>query len=234
MLDFRLSDVREGLGRDVSYTVANDHAVIRAAIDRGVPIDEIKRKSAIGKDLDTLDAGIAAALGLSAEHVECPQGPPHWSRARHGGSSRGPAARHHGDAGAFEKRGFQDRPQGRAATSGCSISSTRRSARPDVARANRAEVGDIVAEELGKQNHALNQVERKQLVADVLDELPRPWSDRAAAQGSDDYRHPGEWRQPRFRRALWHNRATPVRFTGRKAPSAHHPEDRLGGRTAGR
>lgn len=64
MRTVRLSDVREGLGRDVSYTVANDHAVIRAAIDRGVPIDEIKRKSAIGRDLDTLDAGIAAALGL--------------------------------------------------------------------------------------------------------------------------------------------------------------------------
>lgn len=60
----RLSDVREGLGREVSYTVANDHAVIRAAIDRGVPIDEIKRKSAIGRDLDVLDAGIAATLGL--------------------------------------------------------------------------------------------------------------------------------------------------------------------------
>lgn len=64
MRTIRLSDVREGLGRDVSYTVANDHAVIRAAIDRGVPIDEIKRKSAIGRDLDTLNAGIAAALGL--------------------------------------------------------------------------------------------------------------------------------------------------------------------------
>jgi pilus assembly protein CpaF len=34
-----------------------------------------------------------------------------------------------------------------------------------------AEVGDIVHEELAKQNHALNQVERKQLVGDVLDEL---------------------------------------------------------------
>ena len=34
-----------------------------------------------------------------------------------------------------------------------------------------AEVGDIVAEELAKQNHALNQAERKQLVGDVLDEL---------------------------------------------------------------
>src|SRR6476661_1329375 len=33
------------------------------------------------------------------------------------------------------------------------------------------EVGDIVAEELAKQNHALNNAERKQLVSDVLDEL---------------------------------------------------------------
>ncbi len=34
-----------------------------------------------------------------------------------------------------------------------------------------AEVGDIVAEELAKQNHALNNAERKKLVGDVLDEL---------------------------------------------------------------
>jgi pilus assembly protein CpaF len=33
------------------------------------------------------------------------------------------------------------------------------------------EVGDIVAEQLAKQNHALNHAERKQLVGDVLDEL---------------------------------------------------------------
>src|SRR6187397_1855347 len=34
-----------------------------------------------------------------------------------------------------------------------------------------AEVGDIVAEELAKQKHALNHAERKQLVSGVLDEL---------------------------------------------------------------
>ena len=61
---FRLSDVTEALGKEVSYTIANEHAVMRAAIDRGVPIEEIKRKSALGKDLDTLDDGVAAALGL--------------------------------------------------------------------------------------------------------------------------------------------------------------------------
>ena len=60
----RISDVEGSLGRDVAYTIANDHATMRAAIDRGVPIDEVRRKTAVGKDLDRLDAGIAAALGL--------------------------------------------------------------------------------------------------------------------------------------------------------------------------
>jgi pilus assembly protein CpaE len=60
----RPSDVQEALGRDVSYTISNDFPLMRAAIDRGVPISDIKRKSAIGKDLDMLDSGIAAALGL--------------------------------------------------------------------------------------------------------------------------------------------------------------------------
>lgn len=60
----RVTDVREALGRDIAYTIANDHDVMRPAIDRGVPIAEIKRKSAVGKDIDMLDAGIAASLGL--------------------------------------------------------------------------------------------------------------------------------------------------------------------------
>ncbi len=60
----RPADVREALGRDISYTIANDFRVMSAAIDRGVPIDEIKRKTALGKDLDALDSGVAAALNL--------------------------------------------------------------------------------------------------------------------------------------------------------------------------
>jgi hypothetical protein len=35
-----------------------------AAIDRGVLIEEVKRKSALSRDIDTLDAGLAAALKL--------------------------------------------------------------------------------------------------------------------------------------------------------------------------
>lgn len=60
----RPADVQNALGCDIAYTVANDFPLMRSAIDRGVPIDELKRKSALARDLDTLDAGIAAALGL--------------------------------------------------------------------------------------------------------------------------------------------------------------------------
>jgi pilus assembly protein CpaE len=59
-----LADAKKALGREVGYTVANDFAVMRAAIDRGLPITHIKRKTALGKDLDVLNAGIAAALRL--------------------------------------------------------------------------------------------------------------------------------------------------------------------------
>jgi pilus assembly protein CpaE len=56
-------DVHKVLGREVAYTVANDPAVMRPAVERGVPISDIKRKSAVGKDIDVLDAGIAVAFG---------------------------------------------------------------------------------------------------------------------------------------------------------------------------
>jgi pilus assembly protein CpaE len=60
----RESDVREALGYEISDTIANDPAIMRTASDRGVTIDQVKRKSAVGKDIDMLDAGIAATLGL--------------------------------------------------------------------------------------------------------------------------------------------------------------------------
>jgi len=59
----RPTDVQKALARDVSYTVTNDPTVMRVATERGVPIADIKRKSGVGKDIDVIDAGIAAALG---------------------------------------------------------------------------------------------------------------------------------------------------------------------------
>jgi pilus assembly protein CpaE len=60
----RPADVRAALGRDIAYTVGNDFMMVRTAIDRGIPLSEVKRKNPIVKDLDILDNGIAAVLGL--------------------------------------------------------------------------------------------------------------------------------------------------------------------------
>ena len=59
----RPDDVKQALGRDIAYTITNEPAVMHTAVERGVPISDIKRKSAVGKDIDMLDAGIAGAFG---------------------------------------------------------------------------------------------------------------------------------------------------------------------------
>ena len=58
------ADVQQTLGRAIGSTIANDHAVMSAAVEQGVPISAIKRRSSVGKDIESLDAGIAAALRL--------------------------------------------------------------------------------------------------------------------------------------------------------------------------
>ncbi|QDP19469.1 AAA family ATPase [Sphingomonas xanthus] len=58
------ADAERVLKRPVAYSIANDHATMSQALDRGVPIAEIKRKCALGRDLDQLQLGVAAALGL--------------------------------------------------------------------------------------------------------------------------------------------------------------------------
>jgi pilus assembly protein CpaE len=60
----RAADVVEALGHQISHTIANDPATMRAASDRGVTINEIKRKSVVGKDIDGLVQMVAGALGL--------------------------------------------------------------------------------------------------------------------------------------------------------------------------
>jgi pilus assembly protein CpaE len=57
-------DAERVLRKPVSYTVANDHETMTQAIDRGIPISEVRRKCALGKDIDLMDKGIAEALGL--------------------------------------------------------------------------------------------------------------------------------------------------------------------------
>jgi pilus assembly protein CpaE len=63
MKSVKPADVYRALGREVAYTIANDPAVMIPATERGVPISDIKRKSAVGKDIDVLESGIAGILG---------------------------------------------------------------------------------------------------------------------------------------------------------------------------
>ena len=59
-----LADAERVLHRSVAFTVANDHATMTQAIDRGVPLAEVKRKCPLVKDIAAMDRGVAAALGL--------------------------------------------------------------------------------------------------------------------------------------------------------------------------
>jgi pilus assembly protein CpaE len=58
------ADAERVLKRPVAFSIANDHATMSLAIDRGVPLAEIKRKCPLIKDIDTVEQGVSAALGL--------------------------------------------------------------------------------------------------------------------------------------------------------------------------
>jgi len=57
-------DAEKVLRRPVSFTIANDHETMSQVIERGVLIEEVKRRSAVGRDIDAMEAGVASALGL--------------------------------------------------------------------------------------------------------------------------------------------------------------------------
>lgn len=58
------ADAERVLRRPVSYSIANDHVTMTQAIDRGVPLVEVKRKCPLVKDIESLEQGVSAALGL--------------------------------------------------------------------------------------------------------------------------------------------------------------------------
>lgn len=58
------ADAAKVLGREARFTMANDPSTVTSAIERGVTVDEIKRKSAFGSDLDRLDKALVSLLGL--------------------------------------------------------------------------------------------------------------------------------------------------------------------------
>ena len=60
------ADVQRALGRPVAFTVVNDHETMIAAIERGVPVAEIRRKGPLARDLDTLTNALVETLGVEA------------------------------------------------------------------------------------------------------------------------------------------------------------------------
>ena len=148
---------------------------MRAAIDRGVPIGELKRKSALAQR--SRYASAPALPPPSAGSADM------WQvrKPNRGGASPPSAEKLQeeleerrlvtvGDAGAFAKRDVHTDLKVELHQRLLDLINLQ--ALDKMSRAQiEAEVGDIVAEELAKQNHALNQAERKQLVGDVLDEL---------------------------------------------------------------
>jgi pilus assembly protein CpaE len=58
------ADARQALGRDIAYTIADEPAVMRNASEQGLAISEIKRRTAVGKDLDRLISSLAAKFQL--------------------------------------------------------------------------------------------------------------------------------------------------------------------------
>jgi hypothetical protein len=152
------SDVEQGLGHEVSYTIANDHAVMRAAIDRGVADRRDQTKNPRSARIWTRwTPGSPPPLDWSVRAM--------WNVRK----SRSPAPEHEGldpsadprllavgDAGAFEKRDTNTELKvelHQRLLDLINLSALDQMSREQI----EAEVGDIVAEELGKQNHALNQ-----------------------------------------------------------------------------
>lgn len=59
-----VADAERVLKRPVAFSITNDHATMSQAIERGIPLAEVKRKCQLIKDIDEMDQGITSALGL--------------------------------------------------------------------------------------------------------------------------------------------------------------------------
>ena len=58
------ADAERVLKRPVAFSICNDHETMSQTIDRGLPLAEIKRKCSLGRDIDAMEQGVTAALGL--------------------------------------------------------------------------------------------------------------------------------------------------------------------------
>ena len=71
-----IKEVEKALGRPVDFTVANDYRTVSEALDQGLAIVEVRRRSKTFKSIEKLSAALAPAGGPGAARVE-----PHLSGA---------------------------------------------------------------------------------------------------------------------------------------------------------
>lgn len=60
--NIKRADASQALGRDIDYTISNDAPLVRAALDQGLPITEITRRSAVAKELKSIARDIASQV----------------------------------------------------------------------------------------------------------------------------------------------------------------------------
>ncbi len=69
----RRSDVHQALGDDFACAIPNDYALVREAIDRGVPLDEVKPGNKVTAELKKLVLGSSAAKPLERKTMSLTQ-----------------------------------------------------------------------------------------------------------------------------------------------------------------
>jgi pilus assembly protein CpaE len=65
----RRSDIVQALGDDFVATIPNNYALVREAIDRGVPLDDVKPGNRITQQLKKLIAPQVAAKSAQAQEA---------------------------------------------------------------------------------------------------------------------------------------------------------------------
>ena len=65
-----ISDAEKALGRKFDYYVANDFSLVSEAINQGVPLSKIKKRSKVGKSIDHMFADVQEALTTADGQAE--------------------------------------------------------------------------------------------------------------------------------------------------------------------
>ena len=247
----RLRQAYRALDHPIDHYVPDDAALALEAINRGTPLFELRRRAKLCRSLRQVTAACVtmiqqreqAAIRLAA-HPPKREDAPMFRRFTRHQDHETPAA--NGAAAVLElmprdqRRTEQDEQLRRwldlktrlheRLLEELNLSAIEKVAKADLRR----EVATIVNEMLTGEATALNAKEFNLRNPGAARRGAGPGPARAAAQGPDDHRHPGQQPQAGLRRAVRRARALPGAVQGRAPPAAHHRPHRLRRRPPGR